>query len=38
MRIYNILPKTQECPSFRLSHTFTEDFLFLISPLSAPWT
>lgn len=36
MRIYNILRKTQECPSFRLSYTFTEDFL--ISPLSAPWT
>lgn len=37
MRIYNILSKTQECPSFRLSHTLTEHFLFLIiSPLSAP--
>lgn len=33
MRIYNILPKTQECPSVRFLYTFTEDSLFF-SPLS----
>lgn len=34
MRIYNILCKTQECPSFRLSHAFTEDSLPYFSSLS----
>lgn len=31
MRIYNILPKTQECPSVRFLYTFTEDSLFVFS-------
>lgn len=35
MRISNIL-RTQECPSFRLSHTFTEDSSLLLVLLSAP--
>lgn len=35
MRISNIL-RTQECPSFRLSRTFTEDSSLLLVLLSAP--
>lgn len=35
MRISNIL-RTQECPSFRLSHTFTKDSSLLLVLLSAP--
>lgn len=29
MRIYNVLRKTQECPSLKLSERFTGDYVFL---------